>query len=701
MDFERGVLRAFFLDYPLSKVIDFFNVSNPSFDKDYLKLLPELIRRRMHEFTLTDTREIKVKVFADYFKNTNTMTSVLKYLQKDSWSMLFSDMDAGSPKVKFEQLFRWMEIVRYIDPDSIICACLAKEKGDVKEFLWDNVLPVDMTRCNVDLGEEFNDLHIHYGAAADRFGIMWVDNMNRFTLRHPNKDVMAERGDIIFDEFCFNCRQYDPLNIWKSKYSEKSYFEWVGIASVIRFLLFRYLTEGKTVDKDEKKRFLTALEDNNKGSELLMSYYEKAALYRQSSFKDILVKPMLNGSWDYCLQKSIVTDKVKSSTFSVLNGERWMLYNLFLKIWKNEKDIKLMSIWIYLYLLIKHRVRMEMYLHGDLDGLGNYQLADRESKKGNFNDIRKYLFLYRQKERNNVTSEVRMSFNELVDFNRWPNRPSNVKPILSLSKSSDIDCSHNEVAKVMQINSNYNIVGVDFSGSDTKRRPKEYAKTVKRLRDNGIVNLTYHLGEDYFDLADGLLAVEEVLNVLNWNHTCRIAHLLVLKTDPQTFYEKRHYTVAMPQKLLLECLGCILKRIDGHMDTEKIKREISVIEEKKDKVIIYKWDKWIVEIVKEWQKELVNEITKRHIAIETCPTCNLRVGYFNHYSDLPTCSLLLDENNPIVTINTDAPGILCTNIEHEYALIALTLKKDLNVPDVNGLVNRLKENAKNSQFKRK
>ena len=62
MDFERGVLRAFFLDYPLSKVIEFLKKDNPRFDKEYLNLLPELLRRRMKEYTLFDTQNIKDKV---------------------------------------------------------------------------------------------------------------------------------------------------------------------------------------------------------------------------------------------------------------------------------------------------------------------------------------------------------------------------------------------------------------------------------------------------------------------------------------------------------------------------------------------------------------------------------------------------------------------------------------------------------------
>lgn len=66
---------------------------------------------------------------------------------------------------------------------------------------------------------------------------------------------------------------------------------------------------------------------------------------------------------------------------------------------------------------------------------------------------------------------------------------------------------------------------------------------------------------------------------------------------------------------------------------------------------------------------------------------------------MPTCSLLSDEDS-VVTINTDAPGILYTSLENEYNLIALALKKDMGMSekDIRQAIERLRQNAETVTF---
>lgn len=116
-------------------------------------------------------------------------------------------------------------------------------------------------------------------------------------------------------------------------------------------------------------------------------------------------------------------------------------------------------------------------------------------------------------------------------------------------------------------------------------------------------------------------------------------------------------------------------------------------------ILVFKLNRTIVEVVKYNQDRIRTEIIRREIAIETCPTSNLRIGYFSKYSELPTCSLLNDEKS-VVTINTDAPGILCTSLENEYNLIALALKKDMgkSESDIRQAIARLRQNAETVTF---
>lgn len=72
---------------------------------------------------------------------------------------------------------------------------------------------------------------------------------------------------------------------------------------------------------------------------------------------------------------------------------------------------------------------------------------------------------------------------------------------------------------------------MDFAGADWKSRPYFFLPLVKYGRSCGFDNFTYHVGEDFYDLIDGLRAVDEVLVFLDWNGNNRLAHLNSLFVD--------------------------------------------------------------------------------------------------------------------------------------------------------------------------
>lgn len=69
--------------------------------------------------------------------------------------------------------------------------------------------------------------------------------MNRFTIIPRKNEEVKQEGDIMLDEWPVKVRQYAPLMLWKEKYTDKSYMDWIGVASIIRLYLFRFLEEGK------------------------------------------------------------------------------------------------------------------------------------------------------------------------------------------------------------------------------------------------------------------------------------------------------------------------------------------------------------------------------------------------------------------------------------------------------------------------
>lgn len=152
MDICRGVLRALFLDYPLSKVFD--KVCGNVSEGDFLKPVEHLLRWRMTELTLTDTQEI-VKMLKQSFvkSNKSVFVSLFDYLCDNQYNDVFVDGDIPTPLIRHEHLFRWMEIVKFIDSDLLTIAKMVsndKNKRQRNNFTWKFVPKTDKTLFDIE-----------------------------------------------------------------------------------------------------------------------------------------------------------------------------------------------------------------------------------------------------------------------------------------------------------------------------------------------------------------------------------------------------------------------------------------------------------------------------------------------------------------------------------------------------------------------
>ena len=106
------------------------------------------------------------------------------------------------------------------------------------------------------------------------------------------------------------------------------------------------------------------------------------------------------------------------------------------------------------------------------------------------------------------------------------------------------------------------VVGIDAANSEIYTRPEVFAQAFRFLRGHEIfsteynrpydLNVTYHVGEDFLDLADGLRAVEEAIIFLGLRSGDRLGHALSLGTDVRKYYEKRYNTICETKQVLLD-----------------------------------------------------------------------------------------------------------------------------------------------------
>jgi hypothetical protein len=66
------------------------------------------------------------------------------------------------------------------------------------------------------------------------------------------------------------------------------------------------------------------------------------------------------------------------------------------------------------------------------------------------------------------------------------------------------------------------------------------------------LGLTYHVGEDFYDIVDGLRAIDEVLIFMNFTNGNRLGHALVLGTEVEQYYKNRDYCIRADKQTLLD-----------------------------------------------------------------------------------------------------------------------------------------------------
>lgn len=120
------------------------------------------------------------------------------------------------------------------------------------------------------------------------------------------------------------------------------------------------------------------------------------------------------------------------------------------------------------------------------------------------------------------------------------------------------------------------IRGIDGCSNEVNCRPEVFATAFRFLRhfqseppsSSGLLgskplhrlSASYHAGEDFYDIADGLRAIDETVNFLEYQRGDRIGHALALGIDPQVHYQTKSMTIILPQQNYLDNLVWMLYR---------------------------------------------------------------------------------------------------------------------------------------------
>jgi len=547
-------------------------VDKDSYSLDQLMMIGQII---MGKWMVADVDCLPLK----FHKGDSVFNMLLYFASK---TLLVKD---GDPICNYRSLLRWHGLTVQLSEDLFTTAFLASHDltngYERKYFDWDAYLGHNCKELNALFKKPMAELHMHLKGSSYNLDISWICLMN---------NVMSMRA--IFDKVAENRKDTE----WDSHLYEK-----VRKAAVIRYYLAGVVgCHNNPITKAELSDFLEGRQPGTKD--------DNAPTF------DSLVKCSYKSAEDKALKYTVARHDIEHGMLLdyvpvkyyrkypvatlVMASERKLMYECFHKIYSNDYVDSDFPTLFYAYLTYKDHFRHAILQLNVRVGFANF--ANYEKLKTEFILQKHYSLLYKAA----VEDFIGHSKNRYVEARIVPKETvEDIEKSLSdiyvsLDEDSKDKCSiifhfikkrdesykdnkairHNELRQEVKRkafaiynfrlkNENRDslvgrVVGIDAANSEIYTRPEVFAQAFRFLRGHEIfsteynrpydLNVTYHVGEDFLDLADGLRAVEEAIIFLGLRSGDRLGHALSLGTDVRKYYEKRYNTICETKQVLLD-----------------------------------------------------------------------------------------------------------------------------------------------------
>ena len=608
MDFERAEIKTLFYDYPVEQAVSVILNTHGS-HADYLETFPQIARWRESAFTISEMQALKRKI--EGIQSDNGVACIFDALSEVACQFLTIASD-GEPQVQYDNLLRWQELASFVGEDMLTIPFVAQydfQRNKKREvYLWSDVLPHNYKALNEVLDKGLADVHAHFQASVDIFHLNWVAMMNHID---TSRLMEMERRIKSYQELSVKVPQTAKADI-----KDYTIVQLVVTAAYLRIKLWQALNHSLKEGDLSAQRVADILSDP-----VMMTTFAKREIHQELSLSKLEAMRDAHGEVaDYLILDTAINQKHKDNIYTIYVGERKFMYAFFYKMHSNPKEVEAYLPMFYLYLLIKNHVRREFVQNNHLIGFENFQLyqerkhsavngtpiADNypkyvlqttirkgkndhlegriapENAKSYYEFEKKYIEEFRDCTTSVYTAKRKMRPIHSLSLVYHFIKKNDFKEGLSSGKSLRTNISrYAEYRKLLYRQSEsiirlYNaqrsskktfagipkLTGIDAASSELYCRPEVFAHTFRYCRAYGLQTQTYHVGEDFLDLSDGLRAIDEAVRFLDFDSHCRIGHALALGTSAEKYYNRRHFHSLMPRQNHLD--NCVWLYMRGN-----------------------------------------------------------------------------------------------------------------------------------------
>ncbi len=499
----------------------------------------------------------------------------------------------------YNKIQEWRRLTLELSEDLLVCAYCAgiktPENMENLGFSWKIVIGHNNVQLNRILERGISENHFHLYGSAPIFHLSWLNLMNQ---------VLENKLTNTLNEYDIE-RRNRKINYGLSSIEASLTIQHYQ-AAFIRIILFAKIM-GKRIQLRNQNRPLVDENLNIDGEAVLHILTDKYSLESNlSELQNIIIalRNVFSGEngpgelVDYALQG--VKDSYEDYN-DIFCGERWLLYSCLYKIYKEELN-EIEENLVYAYIVLKENIRAELVQANKDVGFVNFQKYQKRKLSLIENTIFKKEVV-RSAVRENLLNEninlielrivpemtAEKLLEQILKLDAIIGEPkSKYFYVLHFLKSKEkeddlkdyLKCRHfelrNRLRKVVHaiigLRQEYpetasRIRGIDAAGKEIGCRPEVFASGFRYLRnhvkmlENGRkreyvpqLKITYHVGEDFLDVADGLRAIDEAVNFLNMNCGDRLGHAIALGIDVEEWYASKGYKVLLPMQDYLDNL---------------------------------------------------------------------------------------------------------------------------------------------------
>lgn len=588
MKLERAVSEVLFNDIDPQHIINYLHSKECSRKKDLIDF-QTFYRSSTDRFKENSMDEIeKIYYGLDNHIDFDNPGSFFEYLGNFLCSIL--EYNEYEPKVKYEMLMRWNKISHILGQDLLTMSFLAyhdyKNKDWTDFFSYKSIISTNNRQLHNILDQGIAENHFHLKGSTQVFNLNWMSLMN-----HPYNRENDFKGMSI---------KLKPF--YKYDYSESyNMYDLIKLAAILRIYFFiktdnfsrerrglKPLNTNVFITKESKNIQLINKEFKNKNKVFFFNQFLKKLSILKGNLKFKQSKDL-----DYALLGDISLNNDKDR-FPII-GERKLIYTAIRMMLAGKFSI-LDNQYFYLYILIKNCFRRELIQVNNIYGFSNF--SDYEQRKETFiekhikyqNSLIKMAIDDTFNNQKIISLEARiapkMSLYDNISYVRTVNDicdKDNLFYVFHFIKKKDIVLRNTKVlkcrnykvrkeiefqsrclAKCFEINQFFRdkVKGIDACNNEYYCRPEIFGQSFRFLSQLHVkdkrklkqfpveIFKTYHVGEDFNDIADGLRAIDEAILFCGLTRGSRLGHATVLGLNIDEYYNKK-------DRIIMTCLDFV------------------------------------------------------------------------------------------------------------------------------------------------